>query len=145
MINSSFAATGTLDTIVHSMLDKSRKKLIMASIKSNALVAWAMANERTEIEDGGANITNPLTVGRNSNIASYQYFDELPINQTNEFTTVGYGWSRVAGTMIISDQEADAITAWLQGHRDQRLFVPSDFLAVHVERRLAPMPLHSFS
>lgn len=109
-INTAYAASGTLDTIVHSMLDKSRRKLILASIKSNALMAWAMAQERIEMENGGANITNPITVGRNPNIASYQYYDELPIAQTNEFTTIGYGWSRVAGTVIISDQEADENT-----------------------------------
>jgi hypothetical protein len=109
-INATYAASGTLDTIVHSMLDKSRRKLIMASIKSNALVAWAMASDKVELENGGASITNPITVGRNSNIASYQYYDEVPVNQTNEFTTIGYGWSRVAGTFIISDQEVDENT-----------------------------------
>ena len=93
MINSTFAAGGTLDTVIHSLLDKSRRKLIMASIKSNVLVAWAMAQDKVELENGGANITNPLTVGRNPNIASYQYYDEVPVNQTNEFTTIGYGWS----------------------------------------------------
>lgn len=106
-INTGYAASGTLSTVVHSMLDKSRKKLILASIKSNALMAWAFANDRVEFEDGGANITNPLTVGRNQNVSSYQYYDQLPVSQTNEFTTVGYGWSRVGGTLIISDQEQD--------------------------------------
>jgi len=109
-INTQFAASGTLDTIINSMMDKSRRKLIMASAKSNALYAWCIANDRVEKENGGANITNPLTVGRNPNITSYQYYDELPIGQTNEFTTVGYGWSRVAGTMIISNQEIDENT-----------------------------------
>jgi hypothetical protein len=109
-INTTFAAGGTLDTIVNSMLDKSRRKLIMASVKSNALVAWAMATDKVELENGGANITNPLTIGRNPNVASYQYYDELPVAQTNEFTTIGYGWSRIAGTMIISDQEVDENT-----------------------------------
>ncbi len=109
-INTIFAAGGTLDTIVHSMLDKSRRKLIIASMKSNALVAWSMANDRVELENGGANITNPLTVGRNPNISAYQYYDELPIGQTNEFTTIGYGWSRVGATLIISDQEVDENT-----------------------------------
>jgi hypothetical protein len=107
MINSSFAASGTLDTVVHSMLDKSRKKLIFASLKSHALMAWAFANNRVETEDGGANITNPFIVGRNPNVASYQYYDQLPVNETSEFNTIGYGWSRVAGTVIISDQEQD--------------------------------------
>jgi hypothetical protein len=89
MINSQFAAGGTLDTMIHSLLDRSRRKLIMASIKSNALVAWAMANDKVELENGGANITNPLTLGRNSNVASYQYYDEVPVNETSEFTTIG--------------------------------------------------------
>jgi hypothetical protein len=79
----------------------------MASIKSNALMAWAFANNRVEFEDGGHDITNPLTIGRNPNVASYEYYDELPIAQTDEFTTVSYNWARVAGTVIISDQEED--------------------------------------
>jgi hypothetical protein len=83
---------------------------MMAAIKSNALQAWAFATNRVEYEDGGHQITNPLITGRNPNIASYQYYDELPIAQTNEFDTVTYGWSRVAGTVIISDQEEDENT-----------------------------------
>lgn len=110
MLSSNFYTPGTLDTIIHSMLDKSRRKLIMASIKSNALMAWAFASDHVDTENGGANITNPLTVGRNPNVASYQYYDQVPVAQTSEFTTVGYGWSRVAGTMIISDQEEDENT-----------------------------------
>lgn len=99
-------ASGTLDTVIHSMLDRSRKKLIFAAMKSNALVAWAFASKRVETETG-ANITNPLTIGRNPNVTSYQYFQPLPVAQTNEFTTIAYGWSRVAGSVIISDQEED--------------------------------------
>lgn len=106
---SSYAA-GTLDTVINSLIDRSRRKLIFAAMKSNALVAWAFAAGRVEIEDGGANITNPLTVGRNPNIASYQYYNPLPVAQTNEFTTIAYGWARVAGTVIISDQEEDENT-----------------------------------
>jgi hypothetical protein len=76
-------------------------------MRSNALMAWAFASDRVEYEDGGYNITNPLTVGRNPNVASYEYYDQLPVAQTNEFTTLAYYWSRVAGTVIISDQEED--------------------------------------
>lgn len=99
-----------LATILNSVLTKSRKKLIMASIKSNALMAWAFASGRVETEDGGYNISNPLTVGRNPNVSSYEYYDQLPVAQTNEFTTITYTWSRVAGTVIISDQEEDENT-----------------------------------
>lgn len=93
--------------VLHSTLTKSRRKLVMASIKSNALMAWVFSNDRVEYEDGGYNITNPLTVGRNPNVASYQYYQALPVNQTDEFDTVEYGYSRVAGSVIISDQEED--------------------------------------
>lgn len=96
-----------LDTVLNSTLTRSRKKLIMASLKSNAFMAWAFATKRVEVEDGGYNITNPLTTGRNPNVTSYEYYDALPVAQTNEFTTVEYRWSRVGGTVIISDQEQD--------------------------------------
>lgn len=96
-----------LATVLHSTLTRSRRKLIMASVKSNALMAWAFANRRVEVEPGGHEITNPLTLGRNPNIATYQYYETVPVAQTDEFATVTYTWSRVAGTVIISDQEED--------------------------------------
>lgn len=96
-----------LATVLNATLQRSRKKLIMASMRSNALVAWAFATGRTELEEGGYHITNPLTVGRNPNVTAYAYYDSLPVAQTNEFTTVEYRWSRVAGTVIISSQEED--------------------------------------
>lgn len=100
-------ASTAIATVLAATLTKSRKKLILASIKSNALMAWAFANDRVETEDGGYNITNPLTTGRNPNISSYEYYDTLPVAQTNEFTTVEYRWARVGGTAIISSQEED--------------------------------------
>ncbi len=103
-------ASTTIATVLHSTLTKSRKKLILASIKSNALQAWAFATNRVEYEDGGHEITNPLTIGRNPNVTSYEYYDTLPMAQTDEFTTATYDWSRVAGSLIISDQEQDENT-----------------------------------
>ena len=97
-------ASSPIATVLNSTLTKSRKKLILASIKSNALMAWAFATKRVEFEDGGHEITNPLTLGRNPNVTSYEYYDEVPIAQTDEFDTVKYNWSRVAGTVLISDQ-----------------------------------------
>ena len=81
-----------LETVLHSTLDKSRKKLFFASLKSNALMAWAFSKGRMEFEDGGKNIQNPITLGRNGNVSSYSYYNALPIEQTNEFDTVEYGW-----------------------------------------------------
>ena len=65
-----------LEDVLHSTMTKSRKKLIMASLKSNALQAWAFATNRVEYEDGGHEITNPITVGRNPNVTSYEYYDQ---------------------------------------------------------------------
>lgn len=96
-----------LDTVVHAMLTRSRKKLILASALSNAVYAWLFAEKRVITEDGGPQITNPLILGRNPNITSMQYYDAVPVAQTNEFGTVEYTMSRVVGTLIISDQEQD--------------------------------------
>lgn len=96
-----------LDTVVNSVLVKSQKKLIMASLKANAFMAWAFANNRVETELTGRNIANPLIVGRNQHVGAVEYYDSAPIGQTDEFDTINYLWSRVVGTMIISDQEID--------------------------------------
>jgi len=96
-----------LNTVLHSVLSQSRKKLIMASLQSHALMAWAFATKRVETEDGGRNVTNPITLGRNPNVTSTEYFNTIPVAQTDEFNTLEYTWSRVVGTVIISDQEED--------------------------------------
>lgn len=96
-----------IETVLHSTLEKSRKKLMFAAIKANAFYAYAMANGKVEYEDGGREISNPLIFGRNPNVTSYEYYDTLPIAQTNEFNTARYGWGRVAGSVIISEQEID--------------------------------------
>ncbi len=61
-----------IETVLHSTLTRSRKRLLMAAIKANALMAWAFANNRVEYEDGGHEITNPLTVGRNPNVTLHR-------------------------------------------------------------------------
>ena len=96
-----------LETVLHSTLSRSRKKLLFAAVKANAFYAYAMSKNMIEYEDGGRDITNPIISGRNTNIASYAYYDELPMEPTNEFNTVSYGWARMAGSVIISDQEQD--------------------------------------
>lgn len=96
-----------IEAMTHAMLTRSRKDLIMASAISATVSTYLHAKNRIVMEDGGPEITNPLIVGLNPNITSMQYYDEVPVAQTNEFTTVTYNMSRVVGTMIISDQEED--------------------------------------
>lgn len=97
----------TLDTVVNAMLTRSRAKLIMASAISGTVSAYLHAKKRVVVEDGGPQISNPLIVGLNPNVTSMQYYDQVPVDQTNEFTTVSYNMSRVVGSLIISDQEED--------------------------------------
>lgn len=96
-----------LDTVLNAMLTRSRAKLIMASAISGTVSAYLHAKKRVVIEDGGPQITNPLITGSNPNVTSMQYYDQVPVDQTNEFSTVEYSMSRVVGTVIISDQEED--------------------------------------
>lgn len=96
-----------LDTVINAMLTRSRAKLILASAISGTVSAYLHAKKRVVIEDGGPSISNPLIVGLNPNVTSMQYYDPVPIDQTNEFTTVTYSMSRVVGSLIISDQEED--------------------------------------
>jgi hypothetical protein len=96
-----------LDTVVNAMLTRSRAKLIMASAISGTVSAYLHAKKRVVVEDGGPSITNPIIVGLNPNVTSMQYYDTVPVDQTNEFTTVEYSMARVVGSLIISDQEED--------------------------------------
>jgi hypothetical protein len=97
----------TLDTVVNAMLTRSRAKLIMASAISGTVSAYLHAKKRVVVEDGGPQISNPLITGLNPNVTSMQYYDTVPVNQTNEFVTVNHFMSRVVGSLIISDQEED--------------------------------------
>lgn len=101
------ATSYTLDTVLNSTLTRSRGKFIMAVVKSHVLYAWAAAKNRVEFEDGGYELSNPIGVGRNPNITTYQYYDTLPIQQTNEFETAKYRFTRVAASLMISEQEMD--------------------------------------
>lgn len=94
-------------SVLASTLENSQRNLMLASVKSNAFMAWAFSNKLVEKESGGKSISNPLITGRNPNVTSYQYYDPLPLAQTNEFTKVEANWSRVAGNVIISRQEED--------------------------------------
>jgi hypothetical protein len=89
------------------MLTRSRAKLIMASAISGTVSAYLHAKKRVVVEDGGPQISNPLITGLNPNVTSMQYYDTVPVNQTNEFITVNHFMSRVVGSLIISDQEED--------------------------------------
>lgn len=100
---------GAISTVLSTMLETPlmKKELIFAQLRSTALASFLMAKNKIRMEDGGFELTQPLVVGRNDNIAAYSYYDELPVNQTNELTKVRYGFARVAGTVIVSQQEED--------------------------------------
>jgi hypothetical protein len=74
--------SSVIETVLHSTLEKSRKKLMFAAVKANAFYAYAMSSGKVEYEDGGREISNPLITSRNKNIKSYEYYQELPVDQT---------------------------------------------------------------
>lgn len=100
---------GAINSVICTTLEKpyTRKELIYAQLRSTVLSSFLMQKKRIVFEDGGHEITNPLIVGRNPNIVAYDYYEELPVAQTNEFTKVRYGFARIAGTVIVSQQEED--------------------------------------
>ena len=61
-----------LQNVLATTIERSRKKLIVAAMQSNALMAWCFARDRIENESSGYNITNPLLTGRNPTVGSYQ-------------------------------------------------------------------------
>lgn len=100
---------GAINSVLSTTLESpyTRKKLIFAQLRATVLGAFLMEKKRIVFENGGHELTNPLIVGRNPNVGSYSYYDELPVGRTDEFTKIRYNFSRVAGTVIVSQQEED--------------------------------------
>lgn len=100
---------GAINTVLATTLEtpKAKGELIFAQLRATVLGSFLFEKKRIDYEDGGYEVTNPLVIGRNPNVTSFSYYDELPVNQTNELTKVRYGFSRVAGTVIVSNQEED--------------------------------------
>jgi hypothetical protein len=97
----------TPEALTHAMATRSRKKLILAATLAGGIQTYLSAKNRIKMEDGGPLITNPLIVGSNPNVGTARYYDTVPVDETNELTTVLYQMTRLVGTLIMSDQEGD--------------------------------------
>jgi len=95
------------ETLMHAMATRSRKRLILAATLPGGIFSYLAAKNRIKMEDGGPNISNPLIVGSNPNVTTATYYDTVPVDETNELTTVNYDMTRIVGTLIMSDQETD--------------------------------------
>lgn len=95
------------ETIAHAMANRSRKKLILAATLSGGIYTYLAAKGKIKMEDGGPEIENPLITGSNPNVTTASYYDTVPVDETSEFDTVLYNMTRMVGTLIMSDQEAD--------------------------------------
>lgn len=93
--------------LAHAMATRSRKKMLIATVLPGGVFSYLAAKGRTKMEDGGPNIDNPLLVGSNPNVTTATYYDTVPVDQTDELTTVHYELTRLVGTLIMSEQEAD--------------------------------------
>lgn len=97
----------TPETIVHAMANRSRKKLILAATLTGGVYTYLAAKGKMKMEDGGPEIENPLITGSNPNVTTATYYDTVPVDETSEFDTVLHTMTRLVGTLIMSDQEAD--------------------------------------
>jgi len=95
------------EDMVHAMLERSMKKMRIAAILPGGVLSYLSASKKIKMEDGGPDITNPLMVGGNPNVGPAQYYDNVPVAQTSELTTVKYDMTRIVGTYVISEQEID--------------------------------------
>lgn len=97
----------TPETLMHAMANRSRQKMVMAATLSGGIYTYLAAAGKIKMEDGGPEIENPLITGSNPNVANATYYDTVPVDETSEFDTVLYTMTRLVGTLIMSDQEAD--------------------------------------
>lgn len=93
--------------LAHAMATRSRKKMIIAAVLPGGVFSYLAAKGRVKMEDGGPEIENPLLVGSNPNVAFATYYDTVPVDQTDELTTVHYELTRLVGSLVMSEQESD--------------------------------------
>lgn len=93
--------------LAHAMATRSRKRMAIAAVLPGGIFTYLATKGRTKMEDGGPSIENPLLVGGNPNVTTATYYDTVPVDETNELTTVHYDLTRLVGTLVMSDQEAD--------------------------------------
>jgi len=93
--------------LAHAMSRRSRKKMITAVVLPGGIFSYLAAKNRVKMEDGGPQIENPLLVGSNPNVTTATYYDTVPVDQTDELTTVRYEMTRLVGSLIMSEQESD--------------------------------------
>jgi hypothetical protein len=93
--------------LIHAMLERSGKKLRQAVILPGGISSYFAGKKRIKYEDGGPDITNPLSVGGNPNVGPAKYYERVPIHRTSELTTTKYDMTRVVGSFVVSEQEID--------------------------------------
>jgi len=97
----------TPETLAHAMANRSRKKMILAATLTGGIYTYLAAKGKIKMEDTGPEIENPLITGSNPNVTTAQYYDTVPVDETNEFDTVLYNMTRMVGSLIMSEQEQD--------------------------------------
>lgn len=93
--------------LAHAMARRSRKRMITAAVLPGGIFTYLAAKGKTKMEDGGPAIENPLLVGSNPNVTTATYYDTVPVDQTDELTTVSYEMTRLVGSLVLSEQESD--------------------------------------
>lgn len=93
------------DALVATTL-KNYRRLLADNITAHQ-VLWFMLKEKGFIkeEDGGTSIVEPLMVGRNTTVKSYNGYDVIDTTPQEGISAAEFDWKQIAGSVSISGRE----------------------------------------
>lgn len=93
------------DALVSTTL-KNYRRLLADNITAHQ-VLWFMMKEKGFIreEDGGTSIVEPLLVGRNTTVKSYNGYDIIDTTPQEGISAAEFDWKQIAGSVSISGRE----------------------------------------
>src|SRR3990167_10961155 len=97
--------TENLDSLWTTTMKKYRKKLTDNIFRSNVLLMLLDGKGRKIYEDGGEKIVEPVIFAENTNVASFDKYDIVPVDSTEELTSALFDWKFIYGAVTISDAE----------------------------------------
>lgn len=98
-------ANPNFDTLVTTTL-KNYRKLLADNITAHQIL-WYLMREKGFIkeEEGGTSIVEPLLIGRNNTVKSYNGYDIIDTTPQEGMSAAEFDWKQIAGSVSISGRE----------------------------------------
>lgn len=93
------------DTLIATTLKNYRQKLSDNITAKQALFYQLKQKGFIREEDGGTTIVEPLLIGTNSTVKSYQGYDVIDTTPQEGISAAEYAWKQIAGSLSISGRE----------------------------------------